>query len=188
MGRIFKWGCGGLVVFIILIAIIAAVSGGGGSEQAGDSGSQQESGDSGGEQQQPANMGEAVSVGNTTWAVTQAEQTTQLSDPMGETIQGNFVRVSFEFTNDGSEAITLDSGMITLLDEQGNEYQVDTDNMMYVPMENSIFLEQVNPGVTNNGTAIFTVGPDAQPSELRLSEGMFGANTRQVNLDTLQSQ
>jgi len=193
MRGILKWGgigCGGLVVVIILISV-GITLGGGGAEQAGDSGSQQSGGsqqDGSGEQQQAASMGEAVSVGGTTWVVTQASQTNQLTDPMGENKQGNFVRVSFEFANDGSEAITLDSEMLTLLDEQGNEYQVDTDNMMYVPMENSIFLEQVNPGVTKTGTAIFTVGPEAQPSGLRVSEGMFGTNTSQINLNNIQSQ
>jgi len=110
MRGILKWGgigCGGLVVVIILISVGAAL-GGGGSGQAGDSGSQQSGGsqqDGGGEQQQAASMGEAVSVGGTTWVVPQASQTNQLTDPMGENKQGNFVRVSFEFTRAGSTTV-----------------------------------------------------------------------------------
>ena len=139
-------------------------------------------------------IGETLKLGKTAWTVTDAKYADVLKDPTdptgkygGENKQGNFVIVGFEFTNNGNEAITLDSSLLTLLDSKNREYQVDTDNMFYVPQDKSIFLEQVNPGVTKAGTAIFSVAPNTRTFHLGVSEGFFGTNTGKIELGTLES-
>lgn len=187
-----KWGgigCGGLVTLIIVIAVISAVVGGGGQSgqqadsQGGDGGNDSSSG--GGEQQPPAAVGESLKIGETSWTATEATKQQQLSSSLGETKQGNFVVVNFQFTNNGSESVTLDSAMMTLIDGQGREFDVDTDSLGFVPPDKDIFLNQVNPGVTEEGQVIFTTAPDAQDFTLQVSEGMFGANTGKIELGTL---
>ena len=190
MRGVLKWGgigCGGLVSIVVVIAIIAAVSGGGGG-QGGQAGSGEGNDpESGGSEQQPtATVGESLAVGATTWEVTEATAQQQLSNSLGENKQGNFVVVDFQFTNEGSESVTLDSGMLTLTAAQDREFDVDTDSLGFVPPEKDIFLNQVNPGVTQEGQVIFTVAPDAQDYSLNVSEGVFGTNTGKINLGTLQ--
>jgi hypothetical protein len=66
--------------------------------------------------------------------------------------------------------------MLTLIDGTDRQYSVNTDNLMYVPMEEDIFFQQVNPGVTKSGMAIFSIAPDANEFAMFVSEGMFGTN------------
>lgn len=109
-----------------------------------------------------ADMNEAVRVGDVSWTITKARQRNEIKDPFGDRKAGNFVVVDFDFTNEGSEQVTLDSESLELLDGRDRKFGVDTDNLFYVPDDRNIFLEQVNPGVTKLGRAIFTVAPDAQ--------------------------
>lgn len=65
------------------------------------------------------------------------------------------------FTNIGSESKTLPQNALKLLDLDGRESDPDTDTFGYIPNERNIFLEQVNPGVTEEGEVIFSVAPGA---------------------------
>jgi hypothetical protein len=173
-------------MLIVVIVVITAVGGGGGqSEQAG-SNEGNDSGSGGAEQQPTAKAGESLTVGETTWKVAEANKQQQLSNSLGENKQGNFVVVNFQFTNNGSESVTLDSEMLTLIDAENREFNVDTDSLGFVPPEKDIFLNQVNPGVTQEGQVIFTIAPDAQDFNLEVSEGIFGTNTGKIELGSLQ--
>lgn len=188
--RITGIGCGGLLALIIVIAIIGALAGGGGEapvqEQAQEQEQEQaeeqpeEAREEGGEN--TVTIGEPLTVGETAWIVTSAEQTTQLTDELGETETGNFVVVDFEFTNNSPEAVTLDSGMLTLIDAEGRENEVDTDRLFFVPAERNIIFEQVNPGVTQQGTVIFTVAEGATGFTLKLPGGFFASEVGYVDL------
>lgn len=125
---------------------------------------------------QTVGIGEPLAVGDVAWVVTSARQRDQLQQQdlgeFGETKQGNFVVVNFEFTNNSSESLTLDSLSLALLDDQNRESNPDTDTFGYVPQELDPFLKQVNPGVTEDGRVI-TVAPDASKFKLRLGDAEF---------------
>lgn len=156
-------GCGGLILLTLLVVGGCAAlfsssgeGGGGGGEAPAD---------------QPAvAIGEPVTVGETVWTVTEARQATQLTAEFAEPEQGNFVVVNFDFTNNGSEAVTLDTVSLTLIDSDGRESQADPDKFQYIPQDRNIFLENVNPGVTDQGQAIFTVAPDASGFRLQVGD------------------
>ncbi|MGB3635114.1 MAG: DUF4352 domain-containing protein [Rubrobacteraceae bacterium] len=173
-------------MLIVVIAIIAAVSGGGGEGEQAGSNEGNDSGSGDVEQQPTAATGESLDVGETTWKVSGATKQQQLTSSFDENKEGNFVVVDFQFTNNGSESVTLDSGMLTLIDGRDREFDVDTDSLGFVPPDKDIFLDQVNPGVTKDGQVIFTVAPDAQDFTLETSEGMFGTNTGKIDLGSLQ--
>ena len=116
-----------------------------------------------------ASIGEKIPVGDVAWQVTNARQATELSSALGESKQGNFVVVDFLFENNTKEAVTLDSSSVALLDGEGRESQVDTDNSMYVDPSKDVFFQQVNPGVSREGEVIFSVAPNA--SDFTLSVG-----------------
>jgi hypothetical protein len=102
-----------------------------------------------------AKIGETVRAGDAEWTVTYAWRTNVLRQKgfgqFGDSKQGNFVVMDFTFTNRASESVTLDSISLPLFDSQGREYEADTDTFGYIPAEKDIFLNQVNPGVTQEG-------------------------------------
>ncbi len=174
MGRAAKFGligCGSLVVLVVLVAILAAALGGG--TDTADSPVEEGEQPAGEEQpaeEQPAAVGETVEVGDVAWQVMNARQATEITAEFMEPKQGNFVVVDFLFTNNGDEAVTLDSESLALLDGEGREFEVDTDNTMYVDPNKDVFLQQVNPGVTREGEVIFTVAPGASDFTLQVGD------------------
>lgn len=123
------------------------------------------------EEEPTAEIGQSVEVDEAAWVVTSARQASQLNDQFGGITppkQGNFVIVDFRFKNNSNEAKTLHSAALKLIDEDGRESDPDTDTFSYIPPEENIFLEQVNPGVTKDAEVIFSVAPDASGFDLRL--------------------
>jgi hypothetical protein len=119
-----------------------------------------------GQQQQRApklyQVGETVTVGNVVWTVTDAYRTTLLRSNFGTQKRGNFVVVDFTFTNNRSEEVTLDPELhMVLKDSQGREFGTDPDAWEFVPTRLNIFLEPVNPGLSQNGRVVYEVPPDA---------------------------
>lgn len=162
-------GAGGCLMLIVLSTVVfvgclAAIgSGGGGGESGGATMSQKDI------QEQAVPVGQTVEVGDVAWTVTDVQRTTEL-EAFGERETGNFVIVDLTFTNNADEAVTLDSESLAILDSQGRAHETSTDAEMYVPANRSLFLEQVNPGVTRQGRAIFDVAPDAQELILRAGD------------------
>jgi hypothetical protein len=72
----------------------------------------------------------------------------------------------------GKEAATLDTASMALIDSEGRKSEADPDKIGYIPDDRNIFLENVNPGVTDRGQAIFTVAPDATGFELELGDAL----------------
>ncbi|MGB3682969.1 MAG: DUF4352 domain-containing protein [Rubrobacteraceae bacterium] len=186
--RITGIGCGGFLALFIVIGIVGVLLSDpsvDSSEEVQDDSAQEQAGqdqqaEEGGEN--TVTVGEPLTVGETAWIVTNAEQTTQLTDEFGESETGNFVVVDYEFTNNSSESITLDSSMLTLTDSQERENEPDTDKLFYTEPERDLFLEQVNPGVSQEGTVIFTVADDASGFVLELAGGFFSGEAGYVDL------
>ena len=49
------------------------------------------------------------------------------------------------------EAATLDTASMILIDSEGGKSEADPDKFGYIPDDRNIFLENVNPGVTDKG-------------------------------------
>jgi len=114
-------------------------------------------------------VGETVEVGNVARTVSNVEKATELK-ALGERKQGTFIIVDVTFINNGDEPTTLDSESLAILDDQDRTHETDPDASFYVPTNRDLFLNQVNPGVTKQGRAIFTVAPDAQGLILRAGD------------------
>lgn len=59
---------------------------------------------------------------------------------------------------------------MALVDGEGRRNEADPDKFGYIPDGRNIFLENVNPGVTDQGQAIFTVAPGSTGFELELGD------------------
>lgn len=169
--RLLLIGGGGCLVLVVLTLVgfagCLAALGGGGGETAGDA------------QKVPtAKIGEPLRVGGITWVVQDAKTVTELTSSYEKPIRGNFVVVNFTFTNEGREAATLDTASMTLVDSEGRRNEADPDKFGYIPDGRNIFLENVNPGVTDQGQAIFTVAPGSTGFELELGDADLFSDTR----------
>lgn len=160
MGR-FGRGCltviGAVVVLVVvLVVLIVALSGGG-------------------EEEEPViyQPGEEVEAGNLTWTITEARRVNTLTSVsgFGDPKQGDFVVVDFEIRNTSNSAQTVTSNSIKLLDSEGNESQPDTDTLDYIEADKQLLMEQINPGVTQEGEVIFSVAPEASGFQLALGSG-----------------
>lgn len=108
-------------------------------------------------------VGQTARVGNVEWTVTDAYHTTLLTSDFGTQKEGNFVVVDFTFTNNRSEEVTLDPELHMILrDSRDREFGTDPDAWEYVQTDLNIFLEPVNPGISQDGRVIYEVPPDAQ--------------------------
>lgn len=110
-------------------------------------------GETAGDQQEgpTAEIGEPLRVGDVTWVVEDAKTATELTSSYEKPVRGNFVVVNFTFTNEGKEAATLDTASMALIDSEGRRNEADPDKFGYIPDGRNIFLENVNPGVTDRG-------------------------------------
>lgn len=161
--RLLLIGGGGCLMLVVLMLLgfagCLAALGGGGDEAAE------------GPQKNPtARIGEPLRVGGITWVVQDAKKVTELTSSYEKPIRGDFVVVNFTFTNEGKEAATLDTASMTLVDNEGRRNEADPDKFGYIPDGRNIFLENVNPGVTDQGQAIFTVAPGSTGFELELGD------------------
>ncbi len=167
--RLLLIGGGGCLVLVVLTLVgfagcLAALSGGE---------------TSGGPPKDPtAQIGEPLRVGGITWVVQDAKIATELTSSYEKPVRGFFVVVNFTFTNEGKEAATLDTASMTLVDSEGRRSEADPDKFGYIPDGRNIFLENVNPGVTDQGQAIFTVAPGSTGFELELGDADLFSDTR----------
>lgn len=166
-------GCGGLVVLGVLALLLAGT---GGDRTARDDLAK-------GEDFPTARIGEPLRVGDLTWVVEDAKVATELASTYDRPLSGNFVVVNFSFTNDGTEAVTLDTASLALIDSEGRKNEADPDKYGYIPEGRNVFIENVNPGVTQRGQAIFTVAPGASGFELEAGDAdLFSGDHGRVPL------
>lgn len=200
----------GIAVIIVVLSILLVLAGcsgeTGSSGEDGGGGGQQSQEESNPEAQSPedtdqeeqqsqeedeaASIGEEVSVGDVSYTVTDAELVSQLEDPYGldEPLTGNFVLVSFTFTNNGSEPATVSDIGMYLYDEEGNQYETDSDAGLYLPEDTSMFLlDRVNPGLSQEVQTVYEIPPDAEGLELEVTSGLLASETARIDLETTQT-
>jgi Domain of unknown function (DUF4352) len=164
-----------LLVFVGFVGCIAALGGGGGGGGDGEVGYEEA-------REQAVAIAQPVDAGDLTWTVTSVQEATELKT-FGERKTGNFVIVDLGVKNNADEAITVDSESLALLDQQERTHQTDPDASLYVPTRLDLFLQQVNPGVTQQARVIFSIAPDARGLILRAGDGdPFTEENGYVNL------
>ena len=152
VGAIAVLGVLGLVALVVLVVVLS------GGEQ---------------EEQVVYQPGDEVEAGNFTWTITEARRANTLTSVsgFGDPKQGNFVVVDFELTNTSNSAQNVTSNSIKLKDSEGNESEPDTEVFEYIERDKQLLLEQINPGVTQEGEVIFSVAPEASGFQLELGTG-----------------
>lgn len=123
-----------------------------------------------------ASVGETITVGNVRWTVTEAQQLDRIVSRLGSE-EGNFVVVDVSFTNNANQDVILATPFVTLVDNEGREFEADQDrNFTHLDPEKNMFVGQVKPGSTREGRIIFSVAPDSSGIMLKVGDGTFASD------------
>lgn len=107
--------------------------------------------------------GQECDLGESSITVTNVQQT-QTITAVGDTYEGNFVIVEFDYNYGGNSPAELGEPPFQLSDKDGNTYSLNFEATSSYEIDNdrSLIFETVQPGVTTPGAAIFEVSPDAE--------------------------
>lgn len=195
MGKFLKFGCLGFIVLIVLGAIIGAMSGGDDNETAQKEDSVETSTGSKEDTKDNPNkaykIGEEVKVGDMVYTVNGKSTTDQVGPSVLPTkASGKYLVLDVTLKNNGNEAVTVDSSFFKL--KRGDKtYEADAEGSMSAnqkedgSIDNSFFLQELNPDLEMGGKVVFDVSPEiAEASDLQLQvqTGVFGTETEVINL------
>lgn len=194
MKKMFKLGCLGVIGLVVLIVIVGMIAGG--DDEAGTTTTDQTptSGDS-----KPVKedkniagvVGQELVVGKAGFTVNEVTTADQVGPSiLPEKASEKFVVVNVTYTNKGNEAVTLDSSFFKL---KLGEKTYETDSMASMSanqsddgsIDNSFFLQSVNPDSTITGNIVFDVNETVANSdeiELQVQTGIFGTETAVIKL------
>ena len=106
--------------------------------------------------------------------MTSTERTQELRDSIFEYSTSNeYFVVHIEYTNTSTEAQDLWAADFVLVDTDGKEYSTNRD--VSLALEDPIIIDEVNPGLSIQGTIVFEVPPGTEFTEMRLDES-FGTS------------
>ncbi len=169
-----------MVLFVLLVGCAALIGSGGGegggsAEDSEPKKKEEEKKASSKQEAAPVAIGEPATAGDVQWTVTSAERVGELvregpTPKLTKIEQGSFVTVDLDFTNNGSDPVTLVNNSLRLLDSEGRESNPKSDALTYIPEDRRILLEGVNPGITRQGRVIFEVPPDASGFQLEAGD------------------
>jgi hypothetical protein len=120
-----------------------------------------------GQNQQAASIGETVTAGDVSWAVTNVSRENELRTYTfpPKSVPGSYVSIDFTVENVSDEPVTLTGDTIALFDAEGNEFRPEPDrNSTFIePDLNILFNEKslIAPGATKEGRANFGVLPNS---------------------------
>lgn len=116
-------------------------------------------------------VGRECDLGESSVTVTGSEQV-QTITAVGETYEGDFVVVEYDYTYGGNSPTDLGEPPFGLRDGDGNTYSLNFDASSSYEIENDMgaIYETVQPGVTVQGAAVFEVAPGAQDFTLLIED------------------
>jgi hypothetical protein len=184
--------------WVLAIIIIFAIASGGGddtndtankNETTNDTAKEDETGKN--EEAKIFGIGEQVTVGDMVYTVTNKSTADQVGPSiLPEKASEKFIVIDVTVRNNGNEAVTVDSSFFKL--KRGEKtYEADTAASMSAnqgengTIENSFFMQQLNPDSEMSGRIVFDVAPevaDATDLQIQVQTGAFGTETELINL------
>ncbi|WP_110114942.1 DUF4352 domain-containing protein [Bacillus sp. CGMCC 1.16541] len=126
------------------------------------------------EEKKAFGIGEEVKVGNLTYVVNGVEETTEISNILGDkTTEGKFIVVDLTVKNTDKKARLADTNMFKVLTADGTEYSADGTLDMYVnEAGEGFFLQDLNPNIGKTGKVVFELPTEAAQYDLQVSSGL----------------
>lgn len=183
-GRSRSWpwvllGCGGAALLVLLLmaaCTMVVFSGGSGSEGSGDDSAGE---DGAGESEAEVGIGEAGTIGQWQVTVESVETAPTYEGAFGqEQAQGEFWLVELTVENTGNESTTFDDSNLTLVGVDDANFSADA-----LVADDSLFLEQINPGNRVTGTAVFDAPEGTDMSALEVEDLLSMAEPLEISLD-----
>jgi hypothetical protein len=133
----------------------------------------------------PFSFNDVILAGDISWKFTDARRRSLIgnSEYFNKKANGEFLILDVEVTNNGRTAQTISDSYVKLVDSQGREYSPDSTAAMYLPGD-SLFYEQINPGITAKGSIVFDVPKGLTVTRLRISNNLVESSFYYVNLIT----
>ncbi|HDR4393046.1 DUF4352 domain-containing protein [Bacillus cereus] len=185
MGKIFKFGCLGVIALVVIIFIAAVVDGNNDPKEKASNEPKQEvkkdapKKDKEAKKEEPKELskeGESSNVKITVGSVETLESVG--TEHINEKAQGIFKVVELTLTNNQKDAITLSSNSFKLVDNQGREFSTNSAAQIKLNVANGgnskFLLEKLNPGLSQTGKVVFDVPKDVQGLVLKARGGMMG--------------
>jgi Domain of unknown function (DUF4352) len=103
-------------------------------------------------------------LGVSSITVTSAKQDRTINTSVGDTFEGNFVIVEFDYTYGGSAPAETGGPPFQVFDGDNNAYSLhfEATSAYGIDHDRTLIFTTVQPGVPTQGTAIFEVSPDAE--------------------------
>ncbi|MFP7478024.1 DUF4352 domain-containing protein [Terribacillus saccharophilus] len=189
----FGIGCLSIIGIIVVIGIIIGVASGGGDDTSSTSGSDSSNNSEkkASNEEETFSLGDTAEVGAVTYTVDNFETTQSVGPSVlpTETDQ-QFIVLDVTFKNNGNEAVTFDSSYLKLKNgdktyEASSEASMSANQSEDGSIDNSFFLQEVNPDSEISGKVVFEVAPEvaeADGLQLQVQEGIFGTKTGLYNL------
>ncbi|MFG6149640.1 DUF4352 domain-containing protein [Halobacillus sp. B23F22_1] len=196
MKKFLKLGCLGFIGLIVLGVIIASL---GGEDEATESNDTEpasaEADSSDGKEEteeETYSIGDTVEVGAMTYTINEKTTAEEVGPSvMPETASGKYVVLNVTVKNNGNEAVTVDGTYLKL--KQGDKtFEADSTASMSAnqgddgSIENSFFLEQLNPDSEISGDVVYDVSTEIAESDdlsVEAQEGIFGTVTESITLE-----
>lgn len=136
-------------------------------------------------------IGDTVKVGDMVYNINKKG----IADEVGPSVlttkaSGKFVVLDVTLKNNGNKAVTVDASFFKL--KRGDKtYEADTEASMSANqsedgnIDNSFFLQEVNPDSEIKGRVVFDVAPEvanAKDLAVQVQTGVFGTETETINL------
>lgn len=136
-------------------------------------------------------IGDVVKVGDMEYTIIAKSTAAQVGPSVLPTkASGKFLVLDVTLKNNGNEAVTVDSSFFKL--KRGEKtYEADNAGSMSAnqkedgSIENSFFLQELNPDSNISGKVVFDVAPEiAEASDLQVQvqTGVFGTETEIIDL------
>lgn len=172
----------GLIVLIIVITAVS--SGSGDNNQTGGDGSSVENADGG--SSEAAAVGQAVRDGKFEFVVKgvecgHEEVVDSEFDSVRKTAQGQYCLMTLSVKNIGNEAQYFSESDQKLLNAEGQQFSPDSEATIYYANNDDIWLAQINPGNSVEGTLVFDVPADVTVTQAQLHDSAFSGGIK-VNL------
>lgn len=182
-----KKGCLGCLGLVILLFIIVAAIGGNASDSTSKTTSSKSAAS-----QQPKSEADLYSYTCTVdgigkvrggvssdvgVAIAEIQEVASIDGAFSTTqAQGLFKVIYIVASNHQKDAVTLDANSFKLIDDKGREFShsVHADTALQMKGRKTLFLEQINPGITMGGYVAFDVPKDAHIIKMEFRGGMSG--------------
>lgn len=185
MGKIFKFGCLGVIAIVVIIFIAAVVDGSNDPKEKASTDTKQETKkdtpkkEKEAKKEEPKELSKEGESSKVKIAVGTVETLESVgSEHINEKAQGVFKVVELTLTNNQKDAITLSSNSFKLVDNQEREFSPSSAAQIKLNVANGgnskFLLEKLNPGLSQTGKIVFDVPKDAQGLVLKARGGMMG--------------